>query len=431
MAAITRLGTASAFSSSVSNITARQAALSELNNKLTAGKRIVRASDDPTGASQAERALTRISRIATDQRALEAQRNTITMAESTLGNVTDALQRFRDLVVGAGNGTYSPAEYKSTAVELQGLRDQIFAMANTKDTNGKPLFAALGSAATPFIGPQASFPGYTFDGLPGMTASSSVAISPTLDGESAFIQAPGRDLVLGASVTNTVTGPLVGHSLTAGPVNLTDSSLIATVASSASPYPAYNLAFTAVTDNGNGTSTASYTITETPQVTAGFPVTPAAVTYPNNLPATIPVTAIPGLQLTLSGNPAVNDNVKVTIDASPSVFTVMDDAIRDIGGATTNNAASQAVATALQNIDLSMERISAVRGQAGALLNRADSISSNQESRSVQLEADRSRAEDLDMVKGISDFNSLQTGYQAALQTYAQVQKLSLFNFIG
>jgi flagellar hook-associated protein 3 FlgL len=37
----------------------------------------------------------------------------------------------------------------------------------------------------------------------------------------------------------------------------------------------------------------------------------------------------------------------------------------------------------------------------------------------------------MDMVKGISDFNNLQTGYQAALQTYAQVQKLSLFNFIG
>jgi flagellar hook-associated protein 3 FlgL len=64
-------------------------------------------------------------------------------------------------------------------------------------------------------------------------------------------------------------------------------------------------------------------------------------------------------------------------------------------------------------------------------LGRVDRISSNQEKRSIQLESDRSRAEDLDMVKGISDFNNLQTGYQAALQTYAQVQKLSLFNFIG
>jgi flagellar hook-associated protein 3 FlgL len=34
------------------------------------------------------------------------------------------------------------------------------------------------------------------------------------------------------------------------------------------------------------------------------------------------------------------------------------------------------------------------------------------------------------MAKGISDFNRFQTGYQAALQSYAQIQKLTLFNFI-
>ena len=45
--------------------------------------------------------------------------------------------------------------------------------------------------------------------------------------------------------------------------------------------------------------------------------------------------------------------------------------------------------------------------------------------------ADKSRAEDIDMVKGIADFQNQQTGYQAALQSYAQVQKLSLFNYLG
>ena len=41
------------------------------------------------------------------------------------------------------------------------------------------------------------------------------------------------------------------------------------------------------------------------------------------------------------------------------------------------------------------------------------------------------RAEDLDMIKGISDFQNQQVGYEAALKSYAQVQKLSLFNFIS
>jgi flagellar hook-associated protein 3 FlgL len=110
---------------------------------------------------------------------------------------------------------------------------------------------------------------------------------------------------------------------------------------------------------------------------------------------------------------------------------VLDNAIKDISSAVNNNAATQAVTQALHNIDIGIERVSAVRGQAGDLLNRADRISSNQDARNVQLEADRSRAEDMDMVKGISDFQSQQTGFSAALQTYAQVQKLSLFNFIN
>ena len=65
------------------------------------------------------------------------------------------------------------------------------------------------------------------------------------------------------------------------------------------------------------------------------------------------------------------------------------------------------------------------------MLNRADRITGDQEKRSIQLEDDRSRAEDLDMIKGFSDFQNQQVGYEAALKSYASVQKLSLFNFIS
>ena len=54
-----------------------------------------------------------------------------------------------------------------------------------------------------------------------------------------------------------------------------------------------------------------------------------------------------------------------------------------------------------------------------------------QSARTLALESDRSRAIDVDMVKAISDFNKTQTGYQAALQSYAQIQRLSLFNYIN
>jgi len=435
-----RIGSANTYDSALRNISNRQTALSSLQENLTSGKRVVRASDDPTAAANAERAMTRISRIASDQRALASQRDAVAQAESTLGSVTDVLQQFRELVVSAGDGSHTSAERSAIAVHLQGQRDQVFALANTQDTNGQPLFGALASALTPFVGPQSSNPDYTFQGLPGQSASSEVAIPFALDGDAAFMHDPTRDRVFNVDLTNTVDGLIsADRTLTTSAVTVTNAATVKATAAAAAavaspnnvPYPSYTLAFTAVDSTTvPGTTTATYSITETPSVTplgSPAPFSNVTVSYPTG--TKFDVTAVPGLSLTITGTPKVNDTV--TIDASPSVFSVLDDAIKNIKGAANSNVAAQAVSQALNNIDVGMARISAVRGQAGDLLNRADRIKANQDDRSIQLEADRSNAEDLDMIKGISDFNKEQTGYQAALQTYAKVQQLSLFNFIN
>jgi flagellar hook-associated protein 3 FlgL len=125
------------------------------------------------------------------------------------------------------------------------------------------------------------------------------------------------------------------------------------------------------------------------------------------------------------------DTLQVTPSTTTNVFQVLDDAIANIDGMPSDNKLTHNIALALTQIDAAMNRLQAGRSQAGDLLNRADSITVNQETKSVQLQADRSRAEDLDMVKGISDFQNQQTGFDAALKTYAQVQRLSLFNYIG
>lgn len=413
-----RIGSANTYDNALRNLSTRQSTMADLMEKNTAGKKVVRASDDPTGAAQAERALTRMSRIATDQRALESQRNSIAMGESTLGDVTYALQNFRELVVSAGNGTHTAADRKTIALQLTGLRDQIFAAANTKDTNGQPLFSALGSALAPFVGPQTTAPDYQFNGLPGQSASSEVSIPFALDGDSAFMLQVARDgaynVTLGGA---TPSSPPLTVSVALSPPTLVSNS-------------AYKISNIAVVPGTlPGTSTATYDLEET---TTGAPpviTTQTGLAETDYKSGSLPITNIPGRVVTISGAPTTGDSV--TVKPSASLFSVLDDAIRDIGSASSNAAASQAVSQALGNIDIGMGRVSAVRGQAGDLINRADRITSNQDKRSIQLEADRSRAEDLDIVKGISDFQKAQTNYQVALQSYAQVQKLSLFNYIG
>ena len=420
MTSFSRLGSANTYDTAVRNIANRQAALSNQIEKNTAGKRVLRASDDPTGAAQAERALTRISRIATDQRALESQRSSITQAESTLGDVSDALTNFRDLIVSAGSGVHTAADRKTIARQLTDLRDQIVNLANTKDANGQPLFSSLGSALTPFVGPQSTAPDYKFNGLPGQAASSEVSIPFSLDGDSAFMLQSARDGAYNVSMGGT------NSTLQTDKVALITPP-VAPLLVPGSSYKISNISVVAGATPGN--SKAQYMVTETPEGTTTA-LAPVAYSSPEYLSTskTIPIT-VPGLSLNLTGTPTASDTL--TIDPSASVFSVLDDAINDIGGAVNNTAASQAVSQALANIDISMGRISAVRGQAGDLLNHADRIASSQDARAIQMEADRSNAEDMDAMQGISDVKKQETGYQVALQSYAQIQKLSLFNYLS
>jgi flagellar hook-associated protein 3 FlgL len=71
------------------------------------------------------------------------------------------------------------------------------------------------------------------------------------------------------------------------------------------------------------------------------------------------------------------------------------------------------------------------RSSMGETLKRMDGIESRIASLKLIAQTDRSAAEDLDMVKAISAFQNKQTGYDAALKSYAMVQKLTLFQYIN
>lgn len=452
---IFRVGTANMYDNSIRNVSARQTSLVNLQENLTSAKRVVRASDDPVSAAQAERALTRISRIQTEQRALENQRNAIAQAESTMGDAIGLVQEARQLMVNAGNGALSSNERATIANQLQSLRDQLTAVANRTDTNGIPLLGALGSAQSPFMGPLNSTPDYLFAGQAGQTASDGVTLPNTLDGDAAFMFDAKRDGSFHAAITPGTSTVIVPGATTPsvpamGQPNraLTTSAITVAEGTNFNKNPATGLAYTYSVSFSNVTlDPATNTLSATYNVSSTDPafVPPAAQTLNpikigekgefniNGLPpgmsmkvTTLPTKAVDG---TITLSPANGDTINISPQAS--VFSVIDKAIAEIKAAPNSNVAAQASGQALANIDIGLERMSNIRSYAGELLNRADRITGDQSKRSEQLEADRSRAEDLDMIKGLSDFQNQQTGYQAALQTYASVQKLSLFNYIG
>lgn len=395
-----RLGTANTYDNGLEQLLRRQTELAQQQERLSSGKRVNRASDDPIGAAQAERATVRISRIETDQRALEAQRSALASAESTLGESGQLMQSARDLVVNAGNSTYSAGERSILARQMLSLRDQLLAAANRNDSNGVPLFGGLGSADAPFVDAAA---GVQFQATPGQRAATATALPGAMNGQAIWMDVPSGNgsFEVGLGATNTGSA-WTDAGTVVSPAALTGDN--------------YSVTFTVT---GGVTTYDVVNTTTSATVAAGQPYKDGTRIQ------------FDGLSIEAHGKPGNGDTLAVAPSTRTNVFKVLDDAIAGINNAPAGNKLSQTLALALAQFDSSLDRLQGARSQAGDWLNRADSITSNQEARTIALEGDRSRAQDLDMVKGISDFNKTQTGYQAALQSYAQIQKLSLFNFIN
>src|SRR4051794_29892927 len=116
-----------AYQESVRNLQNRQQALSDAQTRLTSGKRVMNASDDPVAAARAERALARMMHTEANQRGLGASRNVMQQGEAALGDSGELLQQARELIVEAGNGSHDDANRATLGNAIKAIRDQLLA----------------------------------------------------------------------------------------------------------------------------------------------------------------------------------------------------------------------------------------------------------------------------------------------------------------
>ena len=178
--------------------------------------------------------------------------------------------------------------------------------------------------------------------------------------------------------------------------------------------------------------------------TLQFTVSGGATTYAvlkNGLPTA--VTAAPyvsgqaitvdGMTVAVSGTPASGDAFQLA-PSTPTlgVFQTLDQSIAALQ--TTGRTASQiaqANSNDLSNVDSVLTQLGAARAAAGQVLTRIDSETNRLDTQKLASTTERSNAEDVDMVHAISDFQTKQSGYDAALKSYAMVQRLSLFQYVN
>ncbi|WEK44667.1 MAG: flagellin [Candidatus Sphingomonas colombiensis] len=158
-------------------------ALSEAMNRLSTGKRINSAKDDAAGLAIAASMTSQIRGMSQGIRNANDGISMAQTAEGALDEVTNMLQRMRELGVQAGNDTYSTEDKKNIAAEQKALATQIDSVLKNTTFNGQTLFDAKAGAAG--------------DGKVTIQAGANAADTVTLD--------LSTDLTAAAGKTTTVT----------------------------------------------------------------------------------------------------------------------------------------------------------------------------------------------------------------------------------
>jgi flagellar hook-associated protein 3 FlgL len=395
-----RIATAHAYDNSIDNLQRRQADMAHAQEQLTSGKRVLHASDDPTAAARAERALATISRSETSQRALEASKTAMSLSEAALGDAGNLLQQARETMVSAGNATYSDAERASLAQQLKSMRDQLLAVANRSDGNGGYVFAGQGGGGPPFVDAAG---GVQFQGVAGETQTTGDEPMPlTIDG-SAWLRSRSGNGVFDTQALPGTTGAWIDAGHVTDPSQITGST--------------YTVQF------ASGAGGTTYSVLKD-----------GAATALANVPFTSgKAIQIDGMAFTVSGSPTASDSFQIApSSASLSVFDTLDKAIADLQ--TPNRTAAQIAQTTqsgLRDIDAAMSNLQSMRAAVGQVLNRADGVAGRLDASKLAAQTAQSDAVDLDMTQAISEFQNQQSGYDAALKTYSIVQRMSLFQYLN
>ncbi len=396
-----RISTQQIFSQGVQGMLNQQSKLAFTQLQLATGKRINQPSDDPAGAMRIQELKEGLetARQYLDNSKLLVSR--LQLEDSVLQNAVGNLQRFRELVVQGGNDTQDGIGRLAISDELAELLDDMLALANTRDADGEYIFAGTRTGTEPF----ARVPGgFAYNGNTDqreVQVSASRTIANGDPGSAVFMDIPNGNgvFVTGAGAANAGSGVIVPGTVTDLSAWVPDN---------------YTLTFTSPTTWEVRDSAANL-------VTAGTYVPGQDI-------------AFNGITVQVTGNPATGDVFSIDASTSQSLFDTYQGFV-DLFRTPVVTAADQGrffsrYNALLSSLDQALDNLTRTEARVGGRANAAEVEQFVQEDLTVYLQTAIAQFEDLDYAEATSRFQLQTIALQAAQQSFARIQNLSLFNYL-
>jgi len=350
--------------------------------QLSSGKTVNRPSDNPVYVSRIMRLQSMIKNREKYQQNMEDAQGFVDMSETALGNLSDILNRTRELTVYGANGTLSEEDRKTLAAEVDELINEVIEIANSS-YEGRYIFAGHKTTEAPFV-------------RLGALTSAFISSGSFADGMYTLTFESGGMAVLKDSQGNTIAS-LAYNNLTGETLTFNDGAgNQLSIVKDASDVAGYTFSIRIEGSNVLASEVAyrgdsGYLEWEVAQ----------GVTMSVNLP---------GDQVFLKGG----------------VFLALERVLK----ALKDNNAQELSGSALQKLDQASEGILSSRAVLGAKSNRL-SVSIERASQfSLSLTEILSKIEDVDLAAASMEFSTAENVYRAALQTGTQVLLPTLLDYL-
>ncbi|UVL00090.1 flagellar hook-associated protein 3 [Pseudomonas sp. B21-048] len=145
-----RISTAQFYESSAANYQKNFANVVKSSEEASSLVRVNTAADDPVGASRLLQLGQQASMLDQYEANATTIKGTLGTTEAVMNSIGNVLQRAKELAVSAGNAGYTDADRQANASELGQIEEQLLSLMNSKDENGKYIFAGSKGDTVPF-----------------------------------------------------------------------------------------------------------------------------------------------------------------------------------------------------------------------------------------------------------------------------------------
>jgi flagellar hook-associated protein 3 FlgL len=119
--------------------------------RLSSLQMILKPSDDPAASSQAIIYQNSLAKLEQYDTARQYAEDMLGQQDNVLNSVSNLLTKnLSEKIVAGGNGTYTAEDRAALAQELEGIRNNLMDLANSRNSNGRYIFAGYNTGKAPF-----------------------------------------------------------------------------------------------------------------------------------------------------------------------------------------------------------------------------------------------------------------------------------------